>query len=593
MRLGASSALTDPLVDKQKQRTQPKEFTMSAISANRLEILQIADAVAREKGIDRQIVIEAMEDAMQKAARARYGAEHDIRVTIDPKTGDTRMTRCLTVVEEVLNEGVEIDLYEARRMKADVEPGYVFEEELPPLEYGRVGAQTAKQVILQKVRDAERDRQYEEFKDRVGEIVNGVVKRVEAGNVIVDLGRGEGVIPQKQSIPRESFQMGDRVRAYLYEVRRETKGHQVFLSRAHPQLMAKLFAQEVPEVYSGVIEIKSVARDPGSRAKIAVVSHDGSIDPVGACVGMRGARVQAVVGELHGERVDIIPWSPDEAAFLVNALQPAEVTKVVIDEGEGRVEVVVPAEQLSLGIGRRGQNVRLASMLTGWQIDILTEEQDSERRQKEFEARTNLFVSVLQIDETLAQLLATEGFATIEDVAYNDPEELAVIPGIGPDNGAELQARANDHLARETQKLDAERQALGVADDVLDVAGVTLARAIALGKADVKTLDDLAGLTPDDLVGWTDIVKGQKIPRKGVFDVKELSREAAETLILNARIAAGWIEAPAAPDYPPEDEDGYYDDEAYEGEEMVYDDEEAREAGYVADESAPREDETH
>ncbi len=565
---------------------------MTAISANRLEILQIADAVAREKGIDRFIVIEAMEDAMQKAARARYGAEHDIRVTIDPKTGDTRMVRCLTVVEEVMQDSVEIDLATARRRKPDVEPGFVFEEELPALEYGRVAAQTAKQVILQKVRDAERDRQFEDFKDRVGDIINGVVKRVEYGNTIVDIGRGEGVIVKSQAIPREAFQSGDRVRAFLYDVRREPKGHQVFLSRAHPQFMAKLFAQEVPEVNSGVIEIKSVARDPGSRAKIAVVSYDGSIDPVGACVGMRGARVQAVVAELHGERVDIIPWSQDEAAFLVNALQPAEVSKVVIDSDEGRVEVVVPSEQLSLGIGRRGQNVRLASMLTGWQIDILTEEQDSERRQKEFETRTNLFVSVLQIDETLAQLLASEGFSSIEDVAYTDADELASIPGIGPDNGAELQSRANDHLARETQKLDEERLALGVADEVLDIAGVTLARAITLGKAGVKTTDDLAGLTPDDLVGWVDIVKGQKVPNKGVFDQKELSREAAEALILHARVAAGWIEAPE-PEYTAENDEGYYDEaggDYPEGEfaedGLVFDEDEAREAGIMTDEAA-------
>lgn len=564
---------------------------MTVVSANRLEILQIADAVAREKGIDRFIVIEAMEDAMQKAARARYGAEHDIRVTIDPKTGDTRMVRCLTVVEDVVQDAVEIDLVSARRRKPDVQPGFVFEEELPPLEYGRVGAQTAKQVILQKVRDAERDRQFEDFKDRVGDIINGVVKRVEYGNTIVDIGRGEGVILKSQAIPRETFQSGDRVRAFLYDVRREPKGHQVFLSRAHPQFMAKLFAQEVPEVNSGTIEIKSVARDPGSRAKIAVVSYDGSIDPVGACVGMRGARVQAVVAELHGERVDIIPWSQDEAAFLVNALQPAEVSKVVIDSDEGRVEVVVPAEQLSLGIGRRGQNVRLASMLTGWQIDILTEEQDSERRQKEFETRTKLFVSVLQIDETLAQLLASEGFASIEDVAYTDADELASIPGIGPDNGAELQSRANDHLARETRKLDEERLSLGVADEVLDIAGITLARAITLGKAGVRTTDDLAGLTPDDLVGWIDLVKGQKIPHKGVFDQKDLSREAAEALILHARVAAGWIKAPE-PEYPDDGEEGYYDDAGgdqaggeYAEDGLVFDEDEAREAGIVADDS--------
>lgn len=556
---------------------------MSAISANRLEILQIAEAVAREKGIEKEVVIEAMEEAMQKAARARYGAEHDIRVTIDHKSGDTRIVRCLTVVEEVTQDAIEISLKDAQRKKKDVEVGFIFEDVLPPLDFGRVGAQTAKQVILQKVRDAERERQFEEFKDRIGQIVNGIVKRVEYGNTIIDLGRGEGVIPKMQGIPRETFQSGDRIRAYLYDVRREAKGHQVFLSRAHPQFMAKLFAQEVPEIYSNVIEIKSVARDPGSRAKIAVISHDGSIDPVGACVGMRGARVQAVVAELHGERIDIIPWSHDEAAFLVNALQPAEVSKVVIDADEGRVEVVVPVEQLSLAIGRRGQNVRLAAMLTGWQVDILTEEQDSERRQKEFETRTNLFTSVLEIDETLAQLLATEGFASIEDVAYTEEEELMAIPGIGQDNGEELQARARDYLDREAARLDAQRKELGVDDNVLDVAGMTLNRAIALGQAEYRTVEDLAGLTPDDLVGWIDVVKGQKIPRKGVFEQKDMSREEAEQLILAARVLAGWIDPPPVAEEVYEE---YYDEEGaenygedYAESELVYDETDAAEAG--------------
>ena len=407
-----------------------------AVSANRLEILQIADAVAREKSIDRSIVIASMEDALQKAARSRYGQETEVRAEINAKTGEVRFSRLLLVVDDVENDATQISLADARKRNPAAQSGDWISETLPPFDFGRIAAQSAKQIIVQKVREAERDRQYEEYKDRIGEIVNGVVKRVEYGNVIIDLGRGEAIIRRDEMIPREMFRPGDRARAYVYDVRREQRGPQIFLSRTHPQFMAKLFKQEVPEIYDGVIEVKSVARDPGSRAKIAVVSRDSSIDPVGACVGMRGSRVQAVVGELQGERIDIIPWSADAATFIVNALQPAEVVKVVLDEDSSRIEVVVPDDQLSLAIGRRGQNVRLASQLTGWDIDILTEAEESERRQREFVERTKSFMNAIDVDEVVGRLLASEGFRSVEELAYVELPELATIEGFDEDTAA-------------------------------------------------------------------------------------------------------------------------------------------------------------
>jgi N utilization substance protein A len=528
-------------------------MTVTGISANRLELLQIADAVAREKSIEKEIVVEAIEEAIQKAARSRYGAEHDIRVHIDPKTGETTISRVVTVVDddlEEVNEYAQKRLADALRTDKEAELGKTYTEILPPFEFGRVQTQMARQVVTGKVREAERERQYEEFKDRVGEIVNGVAKRVEYGNVIVDLGRGEAIMRRDQSIPRENFQVGDRVRAYIYDVRQETKGPQIMLSRAHGGFMAKLFAQEVPEVYDGVIEIRAVARDPGSRAKMAVVSNDSSIDPVGACVGMRGSRVQAVVAELQGEKIDIIQWSPDEATFLVNALAPAEVTKVVMDEEDERVEVVVPDEQLSLAIGRRGQNVRLASQLTGWQIDIMTESQESERRQREFAERTVLFQEALDVDEVIAQLLVTEGFVTVEDVAYVEPGEVAAIEGFDEDTAEEIQARARDFLEREAAEFDAKRRALGVEDGVLEVEGVTLPIAVALGEGEVKTVEDLAGLVPDDIRGWYETKGGERVREAGVLESFNLSPDDAEALIMRARIAAGWIEAEAFAEEP-------------------------------------------
>jgi len=529
-----------------------------AISANRLELLQIADAVAREKVIDRQIVLAAMEDAIQKAARSRYGSETEVRAEINPKSGEIRLSRLLLVTDEVENDAIHISVADARKRNPAAQPGDYIAETLPPFDFGRIAAQSAKQVIVQKVREAERDRQYEEFKDRIGEIINGLVKRAEYGNVVVDLGRTEGIIRRDELIPREAFRPGDRVRAYVYDVRRETRGPQIFLSRTHPQFMAKLFAQEVPEIYDGVVEIKAVARDPGSRAKIAVVSRDSSIDPVGACVGMRGSRVQAVVGELQGEKIDIIPWSPDNATFIVNALQPAEVVKVVLDEESERIEVVVPDDQLSLAIGRRGQNVRLASQLTGWDIDIMTEAEESERRQKEFAERTTLFMEALDVDEVVGQLLASEGFSSVEELAVVDLPELASIEGFDEDTAQEIQTRAQEHLDQLEAEQDARRAELGVSDDLRQVDGVTTAMLVAFGENDIRSLEDLAGAVPDDLCGWAERKDGEVIRHKGALDGFDVSRVEAEAMIMDARVLAGWIEAPE----PEVEAEGVEDDDA-------------------------------
>ncbi|MEM7774660.1 MAG: transcription termination factor NusA [Pseudomonadota bacterium] len=532
-------------------------MAMAGVSANRIELLQIADAVAREKSIDRTIVIEAMQDAIQRAAKSRYGAENDIRCTIDPRTGEARLTRVMTVVEIVENEAQELTVEDAKHRKADAELGDVLVEELPPIDFGRVAAQNAKQVIVQRVRDAERERQHEEYKDRVGEIANGVVKRVEYGNVIVDLGRAEAVVRRDEMIPREIVQYGDRIRAHVYEVRREQRGPQIFLSRTRPEFMAKLFQMEVPEIYDGIVEIKAVARDPGSRAKIAVISKDSSIDPVGACVGMRGARVQAVVNELQGEKVDIIQWVEDEASFIVNALAPAEVTKVVLDEDTNRIEVVVPESQLSLAIGRRGQNVRLASQLTGWDIDILTEEEESERRQKEFAERSNMFMEALDVDEVIAQLLATEGFASVEEVAFVDVSEIAAIEGFDDETAQEIQTRASEHLERLEEQRDARRRELGVSDDLAKVSGMNFAMMVALGEHEVKSLEDFADCATDELIGWTERKKDPKkekpevVRHPGYFDGFDVDRLAAEQMILEARILLGWINPEDL--LPPED----------------------------------------
>ncbi|MGA1804898.1 transcription termination factor NusA [Rhizobium sp. HT1-10] len=512
-----------------------------AVSANRLELLQIADAVAREKVIDREIVLAAMADAIQKAARSRYGSESNIRADINPKTGEIRLQRLLEVVEVAEDYAIHIPLELARDRNPDAALGDFIADPLPPMDFGRIAAQSAKQVIVQKVREAERDRQYDEFKERVGEIINGTVKRVEYGNVIVDLGRGEGIIRRDEMIPRENFRYGDRVRAFVYDVRREQRGPQIFLSRTHPQFMVKLFTMEVPEIYDGIIQVKSVARDPGSRAKIAVISNDSSIDPVGACVGMRGSRVQAVVAELQGEKIDIIPWSQEPATFVVNALQPAEVTKVVLDEDAERIEVVVPDEQLSLAIGRRGQNVRLASQLTGWDIDIMTEAEESERRQKEFNERTTLFMDALDVDEMVGQVLASEGFAQVEELAFVDLEEIASIDGFDEETAQEIQQRAREFIERNEAEMDEKRKTLGVADELLQINGMTAPMMVALGEDGIKTLEDFAGCASDDLVGWTERKNGETKKFEGLFSKLEVSRVEAEHMVIQARLAVGWI----------------------------------------------------
>src|SRR5579871_439097 len=466
----------------------------------RPELLLVADAVAREKNIDREEVLEAMEQAIQKAGRAKYGHEKDIRATIDRKTGDVRLSRWTEVVEAVENEETQIPVHIAAKFKPGIKVGEHLVDPLPPIDIGRIAAQTSKQVLVQRVREYERKRQYDEFKDRVGEIVNGVVKRTEYGNLMVELGRAEALLRRDELIARESFRNGDRVRAYIYDVREEPRGPQIFLSRTHPGFLAKLFAQEVPETYDGIIEIKAVARDPGSRAKMAVISRDSSIDPVGACVGMRGSRVQAVVQELQGEKIDIIPWSSQAATFVVNALAPAEVTKVVMDEEAGRVEVVVPDDQLSLAIGRRGQNVRLASQLTRWDIDILTEAEESERRQEEFRRRSGLFVEALDVDDVIAGLLVTEGFNSIEELAFTPMEEVASIEGFDESIAQELIRRAEQFLLKRDGELTEERIALGVSEEIAAMEVLTPAMLVALGEKGVKTLDDLADLASDELV---------------------------------------------------------------------------------------------
>ncbi len=466
-----------------------------------METLQVADAVAREKNIEREIVLVAMEEAIQKAGRSKYGHDHDIRATIDRKTGAIALKRYREVVETIEDEVKQMTLAEAKRLKKDAAIGEFLIDELPPLDFGRIAAQTAKQVIMQKVREAERAKQFEEFKDRVNEVINGVIKRVEYGNVTVDIGgKAEAMLRRDETLPREHFKVGDRVRALIYDVRQEIRGPQIFLSRTRPEFMAKLFMQEVPEIYDGVIEIRAVARDPGSRAKIAVISRDSGIDPVGACVGMRGSRVQAVVGELQGEKIDIVPWSSDTPTFTVNALAPAEVSKVVLDEEKKRMEVVVPEEQLSLAIGRRGQNVRLASMLTGWDIDILTEAEESARRAEEFKTRSSLFMEALDVDEVIAHLLVAEGFTKVEEIAEAEMSELNAIEGFGEEIASELQNRAKVWLEEQNRKIMERQKELGIKDDLSSLEGLTPAQVVKLGENNIKSRDDLADLAADELI---------------------------------------------------------------------------------------------
>ena len=514
----------------------------SGVSANRLELLQIADAVARDKSIDKSIVISAMEDAIQKAAKTRYGSENEIKAEIDPKTGQTNLARLLEVVEVVENEAVEIDLTSAKKKNKEAQIGDFISEELPPIEFGRIAAQSAKQVIFQKVRDAERDRQFEEFKDKIGEVISGIVKRVEYGNVIVDLGRNEAIIRRDELIPRESFRSGDRVLAYILDVRRELRGPQIFLSRTNTQFMAKLFMQEVPEIYDGIVEILSVARDPGSRAKIAVYTSDNSIDPVGACVGMRGSRVQSVVNELQGEKIDIVKWSPDVATFVISSLAPAEATKVVLDEDIERIEVVVPDDHLSLAIGRRGQNVRLASQLTKWDIDILTEAEESERRQNEFVEKSQIFIDALDVDEVIAQLLVSEGFMSVEDLVYVETSEISSIEGFDEDTAIEIQARAKTSMEQEIQKQEERRKELGVSDELLQIEGMDTNMLVVLGENNIKSLDDFAGFSTDELYGWVEKTELGSKKQEGLFSGFDLNRDQVEKMILDSRVKLGWIQ---------------------------------------------------
>ncbi len=505
---------------------------MDTTALSRTELLQVADAVAREKSIEREEVLDAMEQAISKAGRTKYGHEHDIRAAIDRKTGEVRLRRFREVTDEIENEVTQISVSEGQARQPGIAAGEFIIEDLPPIDLGRIAAQTAKQVIVQKVREAERQRQFREYKDRAGEIVNGIVKRNEFGNVTIDLGRAEAMMRRDESLPRESFRTGDRVRGYIYDVREEQRGPQIFVSRSHPQFMAMLFAQEVPEIYDSIIEIKAVARDPGSRAKIGVISNDSSIDPVGACVGMRGSRVQAVVAELQGEKIDIIPWSPDSATFVVNALAPAEVSKVVLDEEQGRIEVVVPDEQLSLAIGRRGQNVRLASMLTGWDIDIMTEEEESRRRQEEVRTRSQMFIDALDIDDVIAHLLLAEGFTSLDQVAFVPVEELAQIEGFDDDMAEELRARARAHLEEVDRKNDERRRELSVSDELAAIEGLTSAVLVTLGENGIKTLDDLGDLASDELIE----VLGEQAP----------GQPEADAIIMAAR--AHWFDDEPAPE---------------------------------------------
>ena len=514
---------------------------MSVTTANRLELLQIAESVAREKLIEPELVIAAMEDSLAKAARSRYGAEYDIRATIDKKSGELTMDRCRTIVEEVENSFTEITLAEAIKIKPDALMDEIIKDALPPLDFGRIAAQSAKQVIMQRVRDAERARQYEEFKDRIGQIINGLVKRIEYGNVIVDVGRGEAVLRRDQLINRETFRSGDRVRTYIKDVREEVRGPQIFLSRTQPEFLAELFKMEVPEIYDGIIEIKAVARDPGSRAKIGVLSYDNSIDPVGACVGMRGSRVQAVVNELQGEKIDIIPWNDDAPTFLVNALQPAEVSKVVLDEEANRIEVVVPDEQLSLAIGRRGQNVRLASQLTGFDIDIMTEADESERRQIEFSERTKLFVETLNIDEMVAQLLVSEGFATLEEVAFVQKDEISNIDGFDDNTAEELQARARECLDELNLTALTKAKELGVEEELIKFPGLTPPMLELLAKDGIKTLNEFATCADWELAGGYTTVEGKRVKDDGLLETLDVSLEEARKLVMSARLSIGLI----------------------------------------------------
>ena len=505
--------------------------------SDKVELLRIAEAVAIEKSIDKEIILSSMETAIQKAAKTRFGSENDIRALINRESGDITLHKVLKIVEAPTNLNTEISLKEAivKEKKEDFKVGDEIFEKLPPVDFGRIAAQTARQVIIQSVRAAEKERQYNDFIDKKGEILSGIVKRLEYGNVIIDLNRSEAIIRKEETIPREILKTGDRIKAYCYDVIRENKGQQIFLTRANPKFMEKLFFQEVPEIYDGIIEIKSSARDPGSRAKICVSSKDSSIDPVGACVGMRGSRVQSVVNELSGEKIDIVHWSEDVAALVVSALAPAEIQKVIIDEQNGRLEAILSEENLSKAIGRRGQNVRLASKLINYEIDILTEKEESEKRQLEFKDKTEIFVKNLEVDETLGQLLVAEGFSTIEEISKASSEDISKIEAIDENTAKELKERAKEYLVKEKENIEKKLKDLGVDDNLINHKGLTPGMLLTLGEKKIKTLKDFAELSTDELIGGHDEKKGVKFKIEGYLEEFALTKNEADNLIINAR----------------------------------------------------------
>jgi len=505
------------------------------VSANKIEILRIAETVAQEKMIEKEIVLSALEEAIVKAAKNNYGEENEVVAEINQENGDILISRKMLVVEDVKNKFLEIDLKDAKKINVAAQIGDELLDPLPPMDFGRIAAQSAKQVITSKVREAERERQYNEYKDRVGEVVNGIVKRAEFGNIVLDLGKAEGVIRKDQIIPRENLRNGDRVKAYIYDVRSELKGPQIFLSRSHPQFMAKLFTQEVPEIYDGIISIKSVARDPGSRAKIAVSTDDNSIDPVGACVGMRGSRVQAVVNELQGEKIDIIKWSENVANLAIASLSPAEVLKVVLDEDQNKIEVVVSEEHLSLAIGRRGQNVKLATELTSWEIDILTEDEESSKRQEDFTSKSKFFVDSLDVDETLAQLLVSEGFGAVEEILDTDKSELLAIEGFEEEIVEELIERSKRFIDEKDIKDNQKLKEFNVSKDLLEFNFLTKTMLVTLAENNIKTLEDFAGLTTDDLIGYYEDRHDKNSKVKGMLEEYNLTKDEGDELIMEAR----------------------------------------------------------
>ena len=505
--------------------------------SDKVELLRIAEAVALEKSIDKEIILTSMESAIQKAAKTKFGSENDIRAKIDRESGDITLHKVLTVVETPENFDTEISLKDIKKIENDEDKkiGDEIFEQLPPVDFGRIAAQTARQVITQTVRAAERERQYNDFVDKKGEILSGIVKRLEYGNVIVDLNRAESIIKKEELIPREILKTGDRIKAYCYDVVRENKGQQIFLSRANTKFMEKLFVQEVPEIYDGIIEIKSSARDPGSRAKICVYSKDSSIDPVGACVGMRGSRVQSVVNELSGEKIDIVNWSEDVASLVVSALAPAEIQKVIIDDQNKRIEVILTEENLSKAIGRRGQNVRLASKLINFEIDILTEKEESEKRQAEFKEKTDIFVKNLEVEETLGQLLVAEGFSSIEEIEQSTKDDISKIEGIDENTAKELQERAKEYLVKEKENIENKLKDLGVGEDLINHKGLTPGMLLTLGEKKIKSLKDFAELSSDELVGGYDEKKGVRFKIDGYLEEFALTNSEADNLIISAR----------------------------------------------------------